>query len=227
MGKGFGRTLRNYALALVAGVALMAGYSVTSLAAPCASSGTFAQLMAAGTCEIGDKTFSGFTFQSSDITAGELNYTAINGTGGFWGFSFQFDIGALGSGDSEDFLIQYDVSCTNGLACIDSVHADITGGGAGGGVASLAENYGLGSFFLFTPGGPTSIDIDLQSPVSTLHFSKDVNARCPREAPGCVVTVSGMTNTVDQVTVPEPGTLALLAGGILMLGWVGRRRNRN
>ena len=70
-------------------------------AAPCATSGTFAGLEAAGACTIGDKTFSDFTYTPSEaggateVPATSFHYTTINNVSNQWGFDFAF---ALTSG---------------------------------------------------------------------------------------------------------------------------------
>ena len=142
----------------------------------------------------------------------------------FWGFLFQFSLSAGGAVPTADFLLAYDITCTSGLACIDSIHADITGAAQNGGIGSVGENYGIGAFSLFFPGGPTSGGADFD-PVVSLHVIKDINVTCALStSENCFINLSGLTNTVDQTQVPEPGTLALLAGGLLGLAWIGRRR---
>lgn len=216
--------IRNLLAAFAAGVVLLVGYSGESQAAACPASGTYAQLIALGSCEIGDKTFSGFIFQQVDttLTAANVVYDIIN-SGGQWGFEFGFNLTATDQNPSSDFRLIYDVACTSGAACITSIHGAINAG-AFNGVASMAETWGFDSAFLFTPGGPTTFDRNFAA-VTSLHITKDVNATCTAPS-GCFITFSGITNTVDSSRVPEPGTLALLASGLFGLGWVGRRRRR-
>src|SRR5262245_43100643 len=90
---GVMKSIKSLAIAFAAGVLLTVGYSANSQAAACASSGSYQDLMNVGSCEIGDKTFSGFLFGSTTgFTAAEIHYNAINGVNGFWGFDFTFNI---------------------------------------------------------------------------------------------------------------------------------------
>ncbi len=219
-------TVRTYAVALITGVVLLAGYSQKAEAAPCAITGTYADLVAVVSCEIGDKTFSDFTFLTADpVVASGIAYSATNGIGGFWGFTFGFSLTATQADTDNDFLITYNIACTNRSFCIDSIHGEIVGGGISGGIVSLAETYtgtnGIGFAILVLPGGPASFDHTF-TPVASLHVAKDINAHCSGNDPLCFATISGVINTVDQV--PEPASLALVATGLVGLGWFGRRR---
>lgn len=194
-------------------------------AAACSPNGTYADLVGLGSCEIGDKTFSGFTFATTDpIVSSNVSYSAINGVGGFWGFLFQFSLIATASDIDNDFLLAYNIACTNGSNCIDSIHGSIAGGGINGGVVSLAETYGAtdgpGSAFLVLPGGPATFDHNF-TPVSNLSVLKDLNAHCTIDV-NCLATFSGLVNTVDQV--PEPASLWLVAVALLGAAQVARRR---
>mgnify|MGYP007130736835 CR=1 FL=1 len=93
----FGK-IRNLLAAFAAGVVLLVGYTGESQAAPCPASGTYATLVGLGSCEIGDKTFSGFIFQQIDttLTAANVVYDIVN-SGGQWGFEFGFNLVASGA----------------------------------------------------------------------------------------------------------------------------------
>jgi hypothetical protein len=224
------------AVALAAGVVFVAGYSPNARADQCGGAdgtGTYQELIDAGSCTIGDKTFSDFTFGFTGtpaLTASDINFSIINGVGGEWGFRFQFSLNVAGNA-TKDIGLGYVVSCTDGSACIDSIHGVLTGFVSNGGFATVGETFvgpggtPAGGFGLSWPGA-VSGGADI-TPTVSLTTTKDINVTCEFGSAGCFASISIVTNTVDQVTVPEPGTLSLLAAGLLGLGWVGRRRDRS
>ena len=235
-----GMNVKKYALAMVMVVLLAAGYSQRSEAQflPCAPTGTYAQLI--GTiCTIDDKLFGDFGFVAAPgtaFTAADLGYTVIEDNPCVpghvcEGFRFNFGLTA-NSGQTQDFTIQYDILCITSAACIVSAELSMTGGSSTGGSASVAETLCLGS--LFAAGCTPSTSLFVSSPgsttaattftgVNTLGVQKDINASCAGITE-CTASISVVTNTVDQLRVPEPATLLLFGAGLAGLGWVRRRK---
>jgi len=221
-------TMRSYAVAIAAGVLLLAGYSERGEATACGS-GNFQDLINLETCTIGDKTVSGFGLLG-DMTATGLTYSSVLGDpvthAGNWGFDFQFDLsgsGGLGATLKEDFKISYTIACTDGSACLNSIHGRIVGD-----VEGLFAKIGLGETFsadpfsaqasLFTdindPFNPDAnlgipfFDKTFANPVSSVSILKDINADCTpptgtERDSQCFASISAIENYVDQVLIPS------------------------
>lgn len=133
------------AAAAVVCFATMMAVGERANAAPCPSSGTFAALEALGSCTIGDKTFSGFTYNptelggATEVPATAFDFTTINGVNNEWGFEFIFPLTA-GTNQSNDIALGYTIAVTSGAALIDSLEdGPITGSISGTGTASVGE----------------------------------------------------------------------------------------
>jgi len=191
---------------------------------PCDPTGNFQMLMSAhrGTCTIGDKIFSGFTFMSSAsngahaLHASQLDYQVINDGTKAIGFSFS---GAINAGHLQhsSVAITYEVS---GPGIIDA-QASISGHGSLGngqvidlvclgGPSVGCPSANLRTLHAVLPAGPSTATIAF-SPVDEVGFNKSVIAFGSTGS----FDITHFSETVSQV--PEPGTLLLFGTGLLLL----------
>jgi len=201
---------------------------------------TFAGLLAAGSCSIGDKVYDNFTFLNSAIggvpvTASAVGYTVINTGNAANGFDFGVALTA-GAGATNDIHIGYDVTSLLGPT-ITSADLTITGLAippGSGATASFAETVcpghdiagclsaqSLTAFII--AGGPSQLsDHASFAGVTELGVSKDINVF--GGATG-FASISAFSNTVDQTSaVPEPRFYGLIAGCLGAIVLIVKRR---
>jgi hypothetical protein len=188
------------------------------------TSDTLADLSAnGGSLTIGDKTFSGFSYQESGLTtfnAANITVTAsiVNG---IYALSWTGNI-ALSSGvaSSADLLLNYVVTANAGL--ITMIGQSYTGSAQNGSL-SVDETVHVGGFGGATvatshvdvnsPNGTsTGPNLSVLPPQSTLYVTKDIAFGTFGAG---LVTMSVVTQQFTQTSVPEPSTV--VAGALLLL----------
>ncbi|HTR40634.1 MAG TPA: hypothetical protein VMH87_03385 [Pseudomonadales bacterium] len=207
--------------------------------------GTLAGLVASGgSLTIGDKTFSGFAFQATGLTA--FDPTAISVTasesGGVDYLTWTGNISLISSGTTTaDLVLNYIVTANPGS--INMIDQSYTLGNAINGLLAVDETVSAGAFggtivaysHLDTgdlsdpPAEPVQGDnLNINPAQSVLYVTKDITLGVipPVGAAGSV-TITQVEQSFHQV--PEPTVMALgsLSGGLLLFLRSRRQARRN
>ena len=217
-------------------------FAVNASAAPtsCPTSGSFATLKAtnaAGGCYVEDQLFSNFTYLSSAsgpgvsrVYANNFLYTTVEEGPEHIGFQFAFTLTALPN-TTGNISIGWQVHGENIL----SSHLLLNATATGNSVAIAQTTYCLGGPVAGCPSGSIGQldvykgiigthleDSDFFPPVQSLGVSTNLSVF---SAGSGVATITGLRQTIDPPSVPEPATMALTGGALLGVCFLRRRRS--
>ena len=227
---------------LLLGAIAAAGLSgaVSAEATPCTSASYDTYMGSGFSCTVGDLTFSSFSFASTangSGTALTANNISVGPDITSHGPGLLFSSGAIsvtqstlsGANSFVDVSLGFTVAAPG--PSIDDAALDVAGGATGGGMATVDETISpnphapvppLHAGFGGAPPPPVSIVIDF-APVSTVDVLKDILVLVPAGTTG-TANVTAIIQEFSEVSVPEPGSLALLGSAIVGLRVLLRRR---
>jgi hypothetical protein len=219
-------------------VGFMTATGARSLSAPIYTD-TLADLATqGGSLSVGDKTFSGFSYQATDLTSfdpTQIQVTASIGSDGVYYLTWSGNVAlATLSTTVADLKLNYAVTASGGI--INMIDQTYTGSAQPAGNTFLAvdETVSTGSY-----GGPivgqshlTAYDVTdppaesndqlaIVPPQPVLYVTKDIGLAAI-SPPGAFITISQVTQSFHQVPEPGPMLLGSLAGGL----WLWRLRRR-
>jgi hypothetical protein len=157
---------------------------------------------------------------SSVVSGGAVvtlgNFSPFN-IGNEWGLTLSYASNTGTSASQADVAWQYNVSASPPLV---DAYASFTGTVTGTGTASLSETLSNGVTLSLNGPGATTVNF---SPISSLGVIKDQN-----DFSGSAGSAESsiLANGFSLAATPIPGTLPLLAGGLLGLFAMRRKRKR-
>jgi hypothetical protein len=179
-------------------------------------------LLTAGNCvAAGDKVFGGFTASGAITGNGSSSFTFLmtpgNVTLGFSGVVGPSTVGGIA------YTVAVDPALSQGFL-IDDLEKDFTFNSILTGLpasASLtgsttASNFAFDCTRTVNPSTSTCPQTAVFAPTSQMTVTETITT-------GTNAVVTALTDTISQA-VPEPGSLAMLGSGLLMLGFVMHRR---
>ncbi len=193
--------------------------------------------------QVGDKLFSDFSFgytdsdanSGDDLTASALVLSALDNQVGF-GLRFQLPLMATGS-TVKDIALWFSVTVLDPNELISGVHLDFTGSASGQGIALIDESISTNGFgtgtgligVLHVQNGnsPTVYEDSafFAVPQHKIWIQKDIIVNANGFSPTTDwAHISIIDQTISQVLVPEPSTMALSVIGVAMCLIARRRR---
>jgi hypothetical protein len=218
---------------LFASLGLMASFAAATPSA-CTSETLNNYLVSGFSCTIDNLVFSNFTYSDTANNTSPIASTAVNvlpiTVPDDEGLEFTAGWSVVQPAE-EDSKIGFTVSTVNGLATIDQLGLEFNGNYSGTGSAGVTETYCKGGTLTSCPttvdqiavtNPPTVLSITSLSfaGVSTLSVSKDIFVNAGNWG---TASISDVNNTYGQSQVPEPGTLCLIGGGLLAVGFLRKR----
>ena len=205
-------------------------------ASPICVQDTLANYIANNTaCTIGDKLFTNWGYSSATTSATSITVVPQPGpNGGITDPGVLFSSGAWNAfpGETKDATITFTVSAPSGFH-IEGAGLTIAGSVTGTGTGTVNEHLlnGVtdipGSPNLTTEPSPVSAGFDFVvaggTPMDTLNIQTLIHVSA---AAGSHTTISAITEDFSQIqTVPEPAEAMLIGSGLLLFGFVWRKRS--
>jgi hypothetical protein len=184
---------------------------------PCPST-TLADLVAGGSCLIGDKLFNNFTFSQPD--GGTINTAQVSVSFDNVGQEYYLIFGGAGTAITTGFTIGWTVSVQDPIMRISVVKDQAF-------FSANATGHTV-DFTLQADGGPIQAGTATTSNgnVNFLGQWASVIVNTAKFNPSGPGSLRSIEQTIAQTPIPEPMTFVLSGAGLLALGLIRRRQNK-
>jgi hypothetical protein len=212
------KTMRSVLAAAIAGCALAFGAGGASAAPLCSTITTIgAWAQADGGCDIGDKNWELNSTSTSLLPTALISFTLVGDVYAMQvtGFDLSTSAGA--------WNINYTISVLDPAFHLSDMFAGADNPGGGSSLTKDTTGDPGGAFLLTVLNGVENAGSEkhgLTAAALTVSENFSVNSN------STLLSVSDTFIQGRTILVPEPGTLLLLAIGMLGAGWVGRRQGK-